>query len=113
MNTVHVPKRENAIVNRLNKTKAEREVDHEQERVDRLKKEQQVKRVEAAARVRAIPQYSFLTPYLFPPYFSERKRKSLRSSEQQTKQLGIIRYWIKGTTKTRVRRARSRRRCRR
>jgi len=36
---VYVLKRENVIVNRLNKTKDEREVDHEQERVDREKKE--------------------------------------------------------------------------
>ncbi|EEB91798.1 hypothetical protein MPER_09786, partial [Moniliophthora perniciosa FA553] len=34
---VHVQKRENPIVNRLNKTKVERQVDHEQERVDRIK----------------------------------------------------------------------------
>ncbi|THU87105.1 hypothetical protein K435DRAFT_821992 [Dendrothele bispora CBS 962.96] len=38
-NLIHIAKRENAIVNRLNKTKVEKEVDHEQERVDRLKKE--------------------------------------------------------------------------
>ncbi|PAV16863.1 cytoplasmic [Pyrrhoderma noxium] len=36
---VYVQKRENPIVNRLNKTKVEREVDHEQERIDRMKKE--------------------------------------------------------------------------
>lgn len=53
--TVHVEKRENAIVNRLNKTKDEREVNHEQERVDRLKKENAVKRVAAAEKVRLIP----------------------------------------------------------
>lgn len=49
---MYVAKRENAIVNRLNKTKVEREVDHEQERVERVRREQQVKRAEAAARVR-------------------------------------------------------------
>ncbi|ELU36404.1 cytoplasmic protein [Rhizoctonia solani AG-1 IA] len=36
---VHVPERVNAIVNRLNKTKVVREVDHEQEKVDRIKAE--------------------------------------------------------------------------
>jgi hypothetical protein len=45
--TVHVPKRENVIVNRLNKTKVVREVDHEQERVDRIKRENAVKRAAA------------------------------------------------------------------
>lgn len=49
--TVHVPQRENPIVNRLNKTKVEREVDHEQERVERMKKESAVKRAAAEAKV--------------------------------------------------------------
>jgi len=44
---IHVPKRENPIVNRLNKTKEERVVDHEQERIDRLKAENAVRREEA------------------------------------------------------------------
>ncbi|KAF9450544.1 DUF814-domain-containing protein [Macrolepiota fuliginosa MF-IS2] len=51
---VHTEKRENAIVNRLNKTKIEREVDHEQERVDRLKKENAVKRAAAAEQVKQL-----------------------------------------------------------
>ena len=38
-------------MNRLNKTKVEREVDHEQERVDRLKKENAVRRAAAQAKV--------------------------------------------------------------
>ncbi|KAF8659690.1 hypothetical protein AX16_001793 [Volvariella volvacea WC 439] len=50
---VHVAKRENPIVNRLNKTKVEREVDHEQERVDRIKKENAIKRVQAAEKRKA------------------------------------------------------------
>lgn len=50
--TVHVPKRENLIVNRLNKTKVEREVDHEQERVERVKKENAAKRAAVQAKVR-------------------------------------------------------------
>ncbi|KZT28710.1 cytoplasmic protein [Neolentinus lepideus HHB14362 ss-1] len=48
---IHVAKRENPIVNRLNKTKAEKQVDHEQERVDRIKKENAVRRAAAAAKV--------------------------------------------------------------
>jgi hypothetical protein len=48
---VHVPKRENVIVNRLNKTKVERVVDHEAERIERVKRENAVKRAAAAAKV--------------------------------------------------------------
>ncbi|KAF8627469.1 hypothetical protein AX17_006281 [Amanita inopinata Kibby_2008] len=50
---VHIIKRENAIVNRLNKTKIEREVNHEQERVDRIKKETAKKRAAAAEKHKA------------------------------------------------------------
>jgi hypothetical protein len=46
-----VDKRENAIVNRLNKTKVERIVDHEQEKVERLKQENAASRAAAAAKV--------------------------------------------------------------
>ncbi|TFK70554.1 cytoplasmic protein [Pluteus cervinus] len=50
---VHVAQRENPIVNRLNKTKVEKQVDHEQERVDRIKKENAAKRVAAAEKKKA------------------------------------------------------------
>ncbi|TFK27684.1 cytoplasmic protein [Coprinopsis marcescibilis] len=50
---IYIETRENAIVNRLNKTKVEREVDHEQERVDRVKKENAVKRAAANDRRKA------------------------------------------------------------
>ena len=49
---VYIQKRENTIVNRLNKTKVERQVDHEQERQERVKKENEIKRVAAVAQVR-------------------------------------------------------------
>ena len=39
-------------MNRLNKTKNERVVDHEQERIDRLKKENTERRAAAAKKVR-------------------------------------------------------------
>jgi hypothetical protein len=39
------------IVNRLNKTKVERVVDHEQEKVDRIKQESAIRRVAAAEKV--------------------------------------------------------------
>ena len=49
---VHIETRQNVIVNRLNKTKVERAVDHETERVERLKKEATVRRSAAAEKVR-------------------------------------------------------------
>lgn len=52
---VHVETRQNVIVNRLNKTKLEKQVDHEQERVDRIKAENIVKRAAAAEKVCMIP----------------------------------------------------------
>ncbi|CAE6406442.1 unnamed protein product [Rhizoctonia solani] len=50
---VHVPERVNAIVNRLNKTKIVREVDHEQERVDRIKAESAKRKAEALEKKKA------------------------------------------------------------
>ncbi|KAM5540789.1 hypothetical protein V8D89_005433 [Ganoderma adspersum] len=50
---IHIAKRENVIVNRLNKTKVERQVDHEQERVDRVKEENATKRAAAAQKKKA------------------------------------------------------------
>ncbi|KAK0201485.1 cytoplasmic protein [Desarmillaria ectypa] len=47
---VHVATRENPIVNRLNKTKVEKEVNHEQERVDRIKQETARRRAAAAEK---------------------------------------------------------------
>ncbi|KAH7884997.1 cytoplasmic protein [Phlebopus sp. FC_14] len=50
---IHVAKRENPIVNRLNKTKVEKQVDHEQEKIERIKKENAEKRAIAAQKKRA------------------------------------------------------------
>ncbi|KAJ7776807.1 cytoplasmic protein [Mycena maculata] len=50
---VHVPNRQNPIVNRLNKTKNERVVDHEQERIDRLKREASARRTAASEKKKA------------------------------------------------------------
>jgi hypothetical protein len=49
---IHVPERVNAVVNRLNKTKQIRDVDHESDLVARLKEEGRIKRLEATERVR-------------------------------------------------------------
>lgn len=48
---MHVSTRDNATVNRLNKTKVEKEVDHEAERQDRLREEGKKKKAEATDRV--------------------------------------------------------------
>lgn len=69
---VYIEKRENAIVNRLNKTKVEREVNHEQERVDRLKKESAIKRAAAAEQVDIIARIMRNWPH-WPHLPSQRK----------------------------------------
>lgn len=53
LTAVHVPTRDNAIVNRLNKTKVEKEVDHEADRQARLKEEGRRKKAEAIERASA------------------------------------------------------------
>ncbi|PVF93069.1 DUF814-domain-containing protein [Serendipita vermifera] len=50
---VHVAARENPIVNRLNKTKVEQEVDHEAEKTERLRQEANKRRAEAAEKKKA------------------------------------------------------------
>lgn len=65
--SVHVQSRENAIVNRLNKTKVEKEVDHESERQERLRIEGRKKKSEAQERV--CPSLFFL--HSFPHLSSQ------------------------------------------
>ncbi|AAW41900.1 hypothetical protein CNBB1970 [Cryptococcus deneoformans B-3501A] len=48
----HVSTRDNAIVNRLNKTKIEKEIDHEAERQERLRLEGRKKKAEAIERAK-------------------------------------------------------------
>lgn len=67
---VHVAKRENPIVNRLNKTKVEKQVDHEQERIDRVKKENAEKRAIAAQKVIV----HFLNRYRIFTFIAEKGR---------------------------------------
>jgi hypothetical protein len=74
---VYIPKRENAIVNRLNKTKVERTVDHEAERIDRVKRENAVKRAAAAVKVR--------NPLHAPLPYSSRSRTRQCNSHLQKK----------------------------
>lgn len=51
LTAVKISTRDNAIVNRLNKTKVEREVDHEAERQERQRAEGRKKKNEAIERV--------------------------------------------------------------
>ena len=53
MTAVYVETRQNPIVNRLNKTKKEREANLEQELQDKLRKEKNESRAVAAKKVRA------------------------------------------------------------
>ena len=48
---MHVPARDNVIVNRLNKTKVEKDVDHEQVRQERLREAGRLKKAEAIENV--------------------------------------------------------------
>lgn len=77
---VHVEKRENVIVNRLNKTKIEKEVNHEQERVDRLKKENAIKRAAAAEQVSSS---TFSGPSRFQFFFCIQNKAKLELAKQR------------------------------
>ena len=65
---VHVQTRDNAIVNRLNKTKVEKEVDHESDRQERLRLEGRKKKVEVLERVcpSIFPSSSYPTTQFLP-----------------------------------------------
>lgn len=52
---VYIPTRENAIVNRLLKTKVVKDVDHEAERIERLREEGRGKKLKANELVRSPP----------------------------------------------------------
>jgi hypothetical protein len=60
---VYIAARENTIVNRLNKTKVERAVDHEAERIERVKKENAIKRAAANVQVMFRPLMRLQRPY--------------------------------------------------
>ncbi|KAI0322082.1 hypothetical protein OF83DRAFT_1167871 [Amylostereum chailletii] len=84
---VHIAKRENPIVNRMNKTKVVRDVDHEAERIERLKTENAIKRAAAAQKVRP-PVYTpdlsihhiFPMLAIFPHYHPFRLQFSTQSN---------------------------------
>ena len=93
-------KRENAIVNRLNKTKVERVVDHEAERIERVKRENAVKRAAAASKV-----YTYLSSVKPPlrdtrdglldpksPIFTEKSGPRARRGTQGREGRSFIRF---------------------
>ncbi len=77
-------------MNRLNKTKEEREVDHEQERVDREKKESAERKAAALKQVRQ----SIIQHFYHHNQFShrEKKQKSLRRSTLKRRLRATIQY---------------------
>lgn len=87
---MHIAKRENPIVNRLNKTKVERAVDHEQERIDRLKAEHAVRRQAAAEKARSSIFYSLHVQ--FPTLLTEKSGLGARPSARSGKSCTIVRY---------------------
>lgn len=84
---VHVATRENPIVNRLNKTKVEKQVDHEQERIDRVKKENAEKRAIAAQKV-DLPVLGSMLVFTF---IAEKGRSRVGATEGRGKGCTIIR----------------------
>lgn len=87
---VYIAARENVIVNRLNKTKVERAVDHEAERIERVKKENAVKR--AAANVQVILRPHSVLINHTDILLSASKSRSLWPSVRQTKLPGHTIY---------------------
>ena len=88
---MHIATRENAIVNRLNKTKEERVVDHEQERVDRIKAANAMKRAAALEKVALSLKSLFRCLILYP--VRKRKMPNFPSRERQRRRLGHMICW--------------------
>lgn len=91
LSSVHVIKRENVIVNRLNKTKVERIVDHEQEKVDRIKQESAIRRVAAAEKVRDSRHRIF---YMYTHNLAEESRRRTGTCERGGKSCAILRHTV-------------------
>lgn len=107
-NLVHVATRQNVIVNRLNKTKIVKEVDHEQERVDRIKAESAVRRAAAVAQVSVHGSYTVSLVDLTSHDFRERRSLSSRDSERPKRPRDHMICWMR-PAKITTRIARSRR----
>jgi hypothetical protein len=88
---VYVEKRENPIVNRLNKTKVEKAVDHEQEKQDRLKAESTQRRAEAIKQVSLRvyePWYSVTDSIIWCDFCRKRLLKNSLNNGKPRKQQG-------------------------
>lgn len=94
LDSVHVAKRENVIVNRLNKTKVEREVNHEQERVDRIKRENIVKRAAAAEKVFNLKKSFVILEFSNAFPVIEKTRCRIGEKERRRKGCSIIRFFV-------------------
>ena len=90
LDLVFVAARENAIVNRLNKTKVVREVDHEQERIDRIKKEKAAAREIANTKVR---RFSFSLLPVAQTISSFTAERSRGAREATSRGQGGSRLW--------------------
>jgi phage protein D len=91
--TVYIAKRDNAIVNRLNKTKIEKEINHEQEQVDRLKKENAVKRAAAAAKaspVAVAPSLLTARAHIVRQAKAERELAEQRMAEKSSRSYDLL-----------------------
>jgi hypothetical protein len=103
-----VPKRENPIVNRLNKTKVERVVDHEQEKIDRIKKETAIHRAAAAQKVCFLISLVLWDPSTFLVLLPRKKQtQNSPKLERQRRLPGLMtRCSVERLTKTRIDRER-------
>jgi hypothetical protein len=89
----YVPARDNAVVNRLNKTKAERVVDHEQERLDRLKAAGAIKRAAAIAQVPSPPsppEYHSVLTWGAAQRKAEQELAAQRAAEKAARSYDIL-----------------------
>jgi hypothetical protein len=100
--TVHVQTRDNAIVNRLNKTK----VDHESDRQERLRLEGRKKKVEVLERVcpssfsiaPVISSYPFPIFSLHHHYLIDFPKQKMQQEEQEGKRADLVAKERRGTT---------------
>jgi hypothetical protein len=94
LDSVHVANRENAIVNRLNKTKVEREVDHEQERVDRIKRENAVKRAAVAQKVTKFRESFFVTHEFNFSFFPCNRNSKMQNWQKRERRKRLLDHMI-------------------
>ena len=87
---VYVPKRENPIVNRLNKTKVEKFPDFRQEKEDRAKELRKKDRSVIAERVRRIEYHPKRVRLTYTTINRQRKKLALQEKEKSWHTRGIM-----------------------